>query len=51
MRDLAAVLDELGAGAPVDALGWSDVEDRSRRRDRRRKRGRRRSLLLRYLQP
>lgn len=29
MRELAVVLDELVAGAPVDALSWSDVETRS----------------------
>ena len=46
MRDLAALLDELGAGAPVGALSWSDVEARSEGRNRRWRRGRRRSLLV-----
>lgn len=32
MTDLAAVLDELAAGAPVESANWSDVCARSRRR-------------------
>lgn len=46
MRDMAAVLDELAADAPVAALSWSDVEARSEARERRRRHIRRRSLIV-----
>lgn len=46
MRELAVVLDELGAGAPVDALSWSDVEARSRGRERRLRHSRRRQIIV-----
>lgn len=46
MRELAVVLDELGARALVDALSWSDVEARSARRERRLLPGRRRPLVV-----
>jgi len=45
MRELAAVLDELAAEAPVDALSWRDVEARSDALKFRSRRGRRRSLV------
>lgn len=46
MRELAVVLDELAAGAPVAALSWSDVEARSEGRKRRLRRSRRRQIIV-----
>lgn len=46
MRELAVVLDELGAGAPVDALSWSDVEARSSGRERRLRHSRRKQIII-----
>lgn len=46
MRELAVVLDELVAGAPVEALSWSDVAARSEGRGRRLQRRRRRPLIV-----
>ncbi len=45
MSELAAVLDELVAEAPVGALTWSDVEARSERDQRRLRRRPRRSII------
>lgn len=46
MSELAAVLDELVAEAPVGALTWSDVEARSKGDQRRLRRRPRRSIIV-----
>jgi hypothetical protein len=46
MSELAAVLDDLVAEAPVGALTWSDVEARSERDQRRLRRRPRRSIIV-----
>jgi hypothetical protein len=46
MSELAAVLDELVAEAPVGALTWSDVEARSDRDQRRLRRRPQRSIIV-----
>jgi hypothetical protein len=46
MSDLAAVLDELVADAPVGALTWSDVEVRSQGSQQRLRRSPRRSIIV-----